>query len=913
MQKIRSWLNKLDRISLKVLIFMLAAIVSLTAVFSYTSGRVVQTIYYDFFNDKTQLISRIVAAQINGDELLSYIDALRSDEAFKERQLDFYRAREELIELEKAEADSEDDLYDPTKLDAVRDRMRQFHREAARFKDANYFRIRKQLDALSAVSYVKYLYIFADTGIPGMYTYIFDARASRESGEGDENLAVDADDIGTIDTVDEFTGAETVFATKRQMAAAQYEVNDVYGVLYFTYAPLFDSEGNVAAVLGTDIDLSEMNRQIDVMTLTNVTTALFGSCFFILFFYTMMQRIVIRPIVALTDTAAHIEDGRIYTGVPEWILKKNDEMGLLGKALAAMTKVFQEMLTDTKQLFDAASMGRLDARSDPSPFKGDVAQVICQINDTLDIVAIYFESIPEVLFILSPRLELVFRNKRSSCLFDRLSTAEIVREILSADGFYDADADKNAGSDDRLIARWNEALRPGFYTASVCLTTPEAGNCYTFTCCDLILNGTKRGTLVVASDVTDLMREKAKAQSASVAKDEFLSRVSHELRSPMNVIVGMAQLGLKDLSQGETGADAKADVNEKLARIRERFEKIDSSSAHLLSIINDMLDMSRIEAGEIEIRHVPFDLRETVAACCDSLRSQAEKKHLEFTCRIAPEVERDVVGDGFRVLQILVNLLTNAVKFTEEGGRVTLSVWPNRPFYPEDENLEIVFSVEDTGVGMSQEFMQKIFTPFEQEDRYIQRRYQGTGLGLSICHRLVTRMGGAITAVSEPNSGSTFTFTLPFARAGAADSAPPETFDAYDFSGARMLLADDIELNRVIIREILADTHIDITEASDGAEALKLFETSEEGYFHIIFMDIQMPNMDGYQAANAIRSLNRKDAASIPIMAMTANAMQKDVDQALANGMNRHLSKPVDIEACLRAIAESLARGPQGF
>jgi CheY-like chemotaxis protein len=218
---------------------------------------------------------------------------------------------------------------------------------------------------------------------------------------------------------------------------------------------------------------------------------------------------------------------------------------------------------------------------------------------------------------------------------------------------------------------------------------------------------------------------------------------------------------------------------------------------------------------------------------------------------------------------------------------------------------------------MSEEFMRKIFTPFEQEDRYIRRRYQGTGLGLSICHRLVTLMGGVISVSSAPNAGSVFTFTLPFERAeetGPAGGAILADADfggvefSHDFAGARMLLADDIELNRMILREILADTQIEVTEASDGEEALKLFEASGEGHFDIVFMDIQMPNMDGYQAASAIRSLNRKDAASVVIMAMTANAMQKDVDQALAHGMNGHLAKPVDVEACLRAIAEALGR-----
>ncbi|MDR1979267.1 MAG: response regulator [Synergistaceae bacterium] len=899
MWKIQSHVGKIgkvrvSKISLKILVFVLVGIVSITAVFSYMSDRVIRSVYNDFFNDKTLLINRIVASQIEGDDLLSYIDALRRDREFQKRQIEFYQARQKLIELEETETDDQGEKA------AAEEQIRLFYQEAAKFKDANYFRIQKQLDELCAVSDVKYLYIFADTGVPGMYTYIFDARASRDSdatSSGAISMKIDADDIGTVDVIEEFAGADSVFATKRQLSHAEYEAHQLYGVLYFTYAPLFDSAGNVVAVVGTDIDLSEMNRQIETMAKVNLATALIGSCLFILLFYPILRRVIVKPIVALRETASRIADGHIYTDVPAWLSGRNDEMGLLGKALSDMTQVFQHMLTDTRQLFEAAIAGRLDVRNDPSSFKGDVARVVRQINDTLDIVGIYFDSMPEALFILDPRLELVFKNKRASRLFDGLGVADIVRRVLSAENSDTAE----------LTAKWNEALRSGFHTASAWLTTPEAETCFAFTCCDLILNGIKRGTLVIAADITDLMREKARAQSANEAKDDFLSRVSHELRSPMNIIIGMAKLGLKELKSESKNSDETA------SRAVERLESIVSASDHLLSIINDMLDMSHIEAGEVEIKRARFDLREVVADCCNLLKPQAEEKRIDFTYRVSPDIDANVLGDVSRVSQVLVHLLTNAVKFTEEGGRVTLLALPVEQEGEKGAFSKVSFSVEDTGIGMSEEFMEKIFVPFEQEDQYIQRRHQGVGLGLSICHRLVALMGGVITAVSTPGVGSVFTFTLPLPRVaesepiGGADS-PEETGDlVYDFSGVRMLLVDDIELNRTILREILADTRIDVTEASDGAEALKLFEESEEGHFHIVFMDVQMPNMDGYQATDAIRALNRKDAA-VPVMAMTANAMRKDVEQALAHGMNGHLSKPIDIDACLRAIADAVTR-----
>jgi CheY-like chemotaxis protein/nitrogen-specific signal transduction histidine kinase len=424
--------------------------------------------------------------------------------------------------------------------------------------------------------------------------------------------------------------------------------------------------------------------------------------------------------------------------------------------------------------------------------------------------------------------------------------------------------------------------------------TPWTENCFTFTCCDLVLNGIKRGTLVIASDITELMREKAKAQNASKAKGEFLSRVSHELRSPMNVIIGMAKLGLKDGTSSS----------------HERFQNIVSASDHLLRIINDVLDMSRIEAGKIEIKYAQFNIRKVIVDCCSLLKQQAEDKQVALTYSVASDVANEAVGDSSRLSQVIVNLLTNSVKFTEGGGRITLSATSAAS---DDENLNIAFSVEDTGIGMSEEFMRKMFTPFEQEDQYLQRRYQGTGLGLSICHRLVGLMGGAIEVTSELQVGSKFTFTLPFMRAEEETDATreAETDAVCDFSNIHLLLVDDIALNRMIMAESLADTGIHVAEAGDGAEAVKLFQESEEGYFDIIFMDLQMPLMDGYQATEAIRALPRKDAPYVFIAAMTANAMQEDVEQALSQGMNAHLAKPIDIDACIRVIAKVAASKSQ--
>ncbi|MDR2528936.1 MAG: response regulator [Synergistaceae bacterium] len=871
----------LDKVSLKILMFMLAGIASIMAVFSYMSYLDIRSTYFTFFNDKTLLTNRIAAAQVSAEDLLPYIEALRRDEGFKERQMEFYEARRKLIELEKQSTEPSEEK------NFLWRRVRQFYKENDRFKDPNYLRLQERLEDVRVAAGARYFYIFTDTGLPGMYTYILDAHSF-----GEEETRLDLDDIGAVDVKESFMGADAVFHAKSQVKRATHNPdNSFFGELYYAYAPLLDKDGGVVAAVGTDIDLSGMRDQIVSMMFTHAKAAVVGSCLFILVFYFLLRRVILTPIVALRDTAACIADGRIYTSVPEWLLRKNDEMGLLGQALAAMTRMFQDMITDTRKLLDAAVSGRLGVRNDPSRFKGDVSLVVRQINDTLDIFGFCLDSMTEALFILDGNMEPVFRNKGSAGFFDVLGAEGIVRKIL---------ADEFSGKA-ILAAKWKAALQSGVYTASAWLTVSGAETCFAFTCCELVLSGIKRGVLVIAADITDLMLEKSRAQSASKAKSEFLSRVSHELRSPMNVIIGMAKLGLKESKGG----------GEEMASARERFENIVSASGHLLSVINDVLDMSRIEAGKIEIKYAQFNLSKTVSDCYNLLREQAEEKGIEFSCQVTPGASAEVVGDGHRLTQVLLNLLTNALKFTERGGRVTLTATPLEP--PIDGNMDVMFRVEDTGIGMSEEFLRKIFVPFEQEDQYIQRKYQGTGLGLSICHRLVSLMGGEIEVKSKLGSGSAFSFTLPFIPAqGCSEESRSCDAEDFDFTGVRLLLVDDIELNRTILRESLEDTHLQTTEAKNGAEAVRIFKESEEGYFDIVFMDIQMPFMDGYQATTAIRALSRKDAAVVPIVAMTANALQEDVEQAFAHGMNGHLAKPVDIDACLQAIAGVVSAKKQG-
>ncbi len=394
-----------------------------------------------------------------------------------------------------------------------------------------------------------------------------------------------------------------------------------------------------------------------------------------------------------------------------------------------------------------------------------------------------------------------------------------------------------------------------------------------------------------------LVEEKTKAEAASRAKSEFLSNMSHEIRTPMNAIIGMTEIGL---SAGDAG------------KPRECLSNIRTASGQLLGIINDILDISKIESGRIELEEAPFNFQEMARTVEGLVREQAEKKNLHFATRVGDALRGWYIGDRMRIAQIITNLLSNAVKFTPEGGHIRFEA----DLLEEREGQAAIHvSVADTGIGIRPEQMERIFQSFEQADNSITRRYGGTGLGLSISKNLAEKMGGQLRATSTPGEGSEFIFEvcLPQVRegegtdAGYAEQTPavPVVTGVHPnaFSGLTILLAEDIEINRLIFEELLAGTGIQVDSVSDGREAVRAFSQAPERY-DIIFMDIQMPVMDGLEATRSIRALNTLRAETIPIVAMTANVFQEDIQRSLEAGMNDHLGKPIDIQKVYEKIRQ---------
>ena len=380
------------------------------------------------------------------------------------------------------------------------------------------------------------------------------------------------------------------------------------------------------------------------------------------------------------------------------------------------------------------------------------------------------------------------------------------------------------------------------------------------------------------------------AEAASTAKSAFLANMSHEIRTPLNAVIGMALIARKSANNEKT-----------ISAIRE----IETASMHLLGVLNNVLDMSKIESGKFELVSEPFYLRTAMSEVAELIKQRCVEKNIQLKTDMANLHNYNVIGDKLRLKQILINLLGNAVKFTPECGIITFEL---KMLHESGENLQIHFNISDSGIGMSEEQLGKLFRTFSQADSSIFNRFGGTGLGLSISQNLAHMMGGEIIVKSRPGEGSTFEFTLNFPRAGEdAENSEISGDISLDLTGKRILLVEDVEINRIILIELLADTGVQIEEAVDGEAALAVFASKPANYYDLIFMDIQMPVMDGYEATKRIRSFNRPDAKNIPIIAMTANAYKEDIEKALSSGMNGHPAKPIDMNSIMQTLSDKLA------
>ena len=401
-----------------------------------------------------------------------------------------------------------------------------------------------------------------------------------------------------------------------------------------------------------------------------------------------------------------------------------------------------------------------------------------------------------------------------------------------------------------------------------------------------------------------------KAEEASQSKTSFLSRMSHEIRTPMNGIMGMLTLAEGKMRQSDPAM--------------QYLIKAEELSEHLLSLINDILDMSRIEAGKVELENKKFSLRGLGERLYDMFAKNLEARGIRYAVNFEDMTVDQVIGDELRISQVLINFLSNAVKFTSEG-EITVTF---RQMMLQDGMADLLISVRDTGIGMEPEFINRIFRPFEQESIDTSKKYGGTGLGMAITDNLVRLMGGEIVVKSTPGEGSEFSvfLHLPEALAQKSDTWKATDSEANDmevaaksteelqknremenaFRGCRILMAEDNEINAMIAVEILEEMGAEVDVAGNGQIAVEMFTSHPVNYYDFILMDVQMPVMNGRDAARAIRKLNRPDASEILIFALSADAFVEDERKSLESGMNGHYAKPVDFVALQKNVGAFL-------
>ena len=391
----------------------------------------------------------------------------------------------------------------------------------------------------------------------------------------------------------------------------------------------------------------------------------------------------------------------------------------------------------------------------------------------------------------------------------------------------------------------------------------------------------------------ELLIAAKKAEAANEAKTEFLQRMSHDIRTPINGICGLVNM-----------ADHYADNMEKQTEYR---TKVKEASNLLLELVNDVLDMSKLESGEIVLEEIPFNLSKISREVFVVIEQMAAEQNIQIKWEKKEITHRDLIGSPGYVKRVMMNILSNAMKYNRENGHIYISCIEIPSGQPETTTMEFV--CRDTGIGMAEEFQKHIFEPFAQEHSGSRTKFAGTGLGMPIAKKLIEKMSGTITFESVEGVGTTFVIRVPF-RIDTDRDSKVETGEKTEVSirGLHILLAEDNELNMEIAEFMLQNEGAEVTKAWDGQEAVKIFEKSRSGEFDVILMDIMMPVMNGYEAAKMIRSLDREDAKAIPIIAMTANAFTEDRLRAKEAGMDEHVAKPVDVESLIKVIHRLVER-----
>ena len=641
--------------------------------------------------------------------------------------------------------------------------------------------------------------------------------------------------------------------------------------------------------------INAMDFRINILIFTTVLILfLIAAIFFI-------YRIFIKPIRIISENASKIDFGIFNRKLPPTLSERKDEIGKLARSFAYMSGSIQEVINEIDHLALAIGAGTLDKRTELTFTEGEFNKIICGVNSALDVICSHLDAIPVALALFNEKKDIIYRNYAMD-------------EFLLMHGLEEQDANllehiagSGSVSTENALDPLVQAIfdpsqsNPEPFTADIALLGHDGGSNFSLTLQRTGISSQLKNTvcaILLLNDVTLLTRAKIDAEAASRTKSDFLSRMSHEIRTPMNAVLGMTHIAK---SSGE------------IVKIKSCLDQIENSSHHLLGVINDILDFSKIESGKLLLDISEFSLSENLDFVVSMMLPKARERNINILLTIQDLENDGISADSLRINQVLINLLSNAIKFSQEGSEVLLNV---RELGFENGFSTYKFEVIDYGIGINDYQASKLFRPFEQADGSITRNYGGTGLGLTISKNLVEMMGGKISLQSKEGEGSIFSFTLICASKPKIEDKPEfaeliDNEEVYDFSGKRCLVVDDIEINREIVVELLSVTNLNLETAANGREAVEKFKSRGKDYFDIILMDMQMPIMDGCNATRLIRKAEKEwgfNNGKVPIIAMTANVLQEDIEKAMESGMNAHLGKPIVLDITLKTIQEQLTK-----
>ena len=692
---------------------------------------------------------------------------------------------------------------------------------------------------------LKYIYCIRDMG-DGTYTFTVDPTIA---------------DPGEFGSPVEYTAALGI-AAKGTAAVDEEPYSDAWGRFYSSYSPVFDSEGKVAGIVAVDFSADWYDEQLSKQTRAVLINTLLAVMFAILLVLIATSRLR-KKLNSVTDELTELAED-----VDEYAAKMNEQANDMITALSSEYRsVYYIDLDKDRGICYREHIHLESGLKRGEEFDYTETMKAYAKNFVSDKYRDAFLKFIEPDFVRAGLEKERIITLRYTVVYDGTESYEMLRM---------AGVRRPEDRDDHMV----HAVGMGF-------TDVDAET---------------RSALSQRQALSDAL---VAAESANRAKTAFLSSMSHEIRTPMNAIIGLDRIALNDPNLPES--------------TREQLQKIGSSADHLLSIINDILDMSRIEAGRMVIKDEVFSLHQLLEQVNVMIGGQCREKGIVYKQEFKGEAEEYYVSDDMKLKQIFINILGNAVKFTPEGGTVTFTV--ERVAHYEDKST-FEFVIADTGVGMSEDYLPKLFEPFSQEDDTTRTRFGSTGLGMSITRSIIESMHGEIGVVSRKNEGTAFTVTLTLmdyrrelsgaealekvrAEHAKTGSFVPDTAKgkkAAELAGRRVLIAEDVDVNAEIIEAILEMREISSERAENGRVAVESFAVHEAGYYDAILMDLRMPEMDGLEAAKAIRAMDRADAQSIPIIALTANAFEEDVRRSLQAGLNAHLSKPVDPDSLYETL-----------